>query len=271
MATAVRQVTPLPSMSGATSRMSSTLCKWDVLTSPGVSDMKLPLSQPLSQGLGQQPHVTWPGGAHGAQPLQSPPRHTGGQSPGGNWPLAALPTAPPTAGTPSVPRSAPLAAPPSAALSAELQESLAEEAALEAAVARKRSLAVLQASRIQALQRSTAELLQRRNGLELEDPLLEEDQSGFGDRTPTPPRGDFEEGSQAEEEACMEEGEEEDGDGALSLEAATAQLGRLRELRKQVACLEEELHLRTGEVERLSAQISSVELQEQQLASLFRH
>jgi len=157
-------------------------------------------------------------------------------------------------------------------LNAELWESLAEEAALEAAVARKRSLAVLQASRIAALRRSTAELLRRRD-LDAEAEA-EAEQSDSCDRTPTPPRGEAEEeeeeeGSGEDDNVWLDQGADDDDDGdpsgALSLEAATAQLGRLRELRTQVAHLEEELHARTAEVERMSAEIGAVELQEQQM------
>lgn len=157
-------------------------------------------------------------------------------------------------------------------LNAELRESLAEEAALEAAVAKKRSLALLQASRMETLQRSTAELLRRR---EVEAELTadaSEEGSDSCDRTPTPPRGDGDEEESAEEEggwaaraAVNDVWDDGDGSGALSLEAATAQLGCLRELRRQVACLEEDLQARTAEVERLSAEIGSVELQEQQM------
>jgi len=155
-------------------------------------------------------------------------------------------------------------------LSAELRESLAEEAALEAAVARKRSLAVLQASRIAALQRSTAELLRRRDLDAEPEAEAPEELSDSCDRTPTPPRGDADEEESAEEGDWADRGAGEDGwddcdgSGALSLEAATAQLGCLQELRRQVACLEEDLQARTAEVERLSAEIGSVELQEQQ-------
>lgn len=173
----------------------------------------------------------------------------------------------------------------------ELQASLEEEAALEGAVARKRSLAVLQASRIAALERCTADLLRRRDaaiavavssvaegayGITSDRPRhLEPGQSNLESarsaESPLAPSAVVANAAGARIKRLREEGlaqgaemedEPDSPNGEYdvqSLEAATEQLGRLRELQQQVACLEDELENRTSEVERLTAQIGALD------------
>lgn len=204
---------------------------------------------------------------------------------------------------------------------AELQESMAEEVLLEGQVAQKRSLALLQASHIAALERQVQDLLQRQGGLRdgsaghggntaatgLSGPMACESrlsESGVSSPVQHPAsaiiagggarrsgcigattgsacakaaageavdaevaRGGMvseqdeqqfsvDLGASAEAESDAEDGASSGSGKALSLEEATAQLGRWKELWRQVQCLEWELSSRSAEVETLAAQLS---------------
>lgn len=150
-------------------------------------------------------------------------------------------------------------------LRAELAASYAREAELEAAVARKRSLALLQANWIESLKRR-AEELQARNGPPL--PVVPPVALMLDRVCPTPggdPDASPSEAMPAECEASSR-GEREDdlsSSGAerrereaQSLEAACGRLAMLPDLRRQVRCLEEELAARAVEASRLQGELS---------------
>lgn len=149
-------------------------------------------------------------------------------------------------------------------LRAELAASYAREAELEAAVARKRSLALLQANWIESLKRR-AEELQARNGPPL--PVVPPVALMLDRVCPTPgdPDASPSEAVPAECEASSR-GEREDdlsSSGAerrkreaQSLEAACGRLAMLPDLRRQVRCLEEELAARAVEASRLQGELS---------------
>mmetsp|Transcript_78421 Transcript_78421/g.237876 ORF Transcript_78421/g.237876 Transcript_78421/m.237876 type:complete len:253 (+) Transcript_78421:26-784(+) len=226
-----------------------------------------PVSQQLPVGL-RVPFGSWPG---------PPPLHLAEETlPRAAWPRNDAATA-------ATPRSALWPGPALVSLRheerlrAELQESLSEEAELEAAVAQKRSHAILQASRIAALERSTAELLRRRDAEAcLMVPVEPSERSASSAQSPTPPSAVValrandaadEDDDGAGHDAEGEPGEDGEASNGLSLEAATAQVSRLCELRRQVACLEEELEARSAEVEHLSMQLGSREAHAQQQQS----
>lgn len=155
-----------------------------------------------------------------------------------------------------------------AVLRAELAASYAREAELEAAVARKRSLALLQANWIDSLKRR-AEELQVRNGppLPVVAPVaLMHDRVGpapGGDPDASPSEAepverndDGDASSRAErEDDLSSSGAERREREARSLEVARDRLAMLPDLRLQVRCLEEELAARAVEADRLRGEL----------------
>lgn len=165
----------------------------------------------------------------------------------------------------------------------ELRESLAEEAELEAAVSRKRSLVVLNASRIMALERITAERLRRSDGVQLLDdepgPALHPGRPPPGEGLPDSPESNLQSagalaglfGRGAGRDGRDGRGDEEDDDEESrdegSLEAATAQLQCLTQLRQQVACMEDELSAQDKQVAALEAQVRALPFEHDAVAS----
>jgi len=167
-------------------------------------------------------------------------------------------------------------------LATELRESLSEEAALQAAVAQRRSMAVLQASRIATLRGSTAELLRQRDADWADAAALGASASpgktaaasgsqslvfsGLGPEGSDGKLDGWEAandgprvahgGSGSDKNATLDDEEAERS--ALSLEAATIQLSCLPELQQQVKCLEAELQNRTLEVQQLTKQLEAM-------------
>lgn len=127
-------------------------------------------------------------------------------------------------------------------LSRQLEESLAEEARLQELLEGRRSLKRVQQSQITSLNMRTDGLMQR---LAKALPSLSS-YSAVGVNSLMVRSATSGVPSTSDPDALEEE---------LSLEGATAQLGCVEELRKQVQCLEEELELRNSEVEKLEGEL----------------